>query len=632
MRFRDVKEHHTRTVLPVAHITHGADAPHRSHRKPIVLFVFGEHARELITSEVGLWLARLLVDNSSAVYEWPELAAAFERAENNTSSSSNSGSSSGRDWPSLARSWVQEVLAKVEVQIVPIESLDSRRQVEEGKLCVRKTARNVDLNRNWPFAWQKEDPGDEQYGGTTPFSEPQSRLMKQVVDANGHRLLGYVNVHSGEWALYTPWDSKPAYGSGMPADMPELVATVGRICNCKVGPAGAVSGYLAFGSSMDFLYVAKRVPYPLTVEVYGGGGFGKLQPGEANKPLAQFDLIARPDREPAAPAPLPRRRALQQQQQQRQHQQQVQHSQQQPQLQAQLKLQQAEPQQQHAPDRWSHTQLLSRLNKASQKHSSSSSSSNSSSSSSSQGAARPSKRRRLRHRLHLLDAGSSAADALLPAAAVFASRSAAAGGAGDGVHAVGLLALPHPDPLLTAADTDGAAVAAGGLPGIEASEQQQQQQQHGFMHAQRLPALRQQALLQITKSQLEEEAHSAANPDIAAAASAGLAAAAAMQATGRVDTALAWQQQQQPPLDVAATQQQVTQQAGDADVILGLVARAAKDQQACFNMFNPPNEAEYRRVVADWLASFLLMLRHMANGEGYKTVEATVSQRRSSRG
>lgn len=40
--------------------------------------------------------------------------------------------------------------------------------------------------------------------------------MKQVVDANGHRLLGYVNVHSGEWALYTPWDSKPAYGSGMP--------------------------------------------------------------------------------------------------------------------------------------------------------------------------------------------------------------------------------------------------------------------------------------------------------------------------------------------------------------------------------------------------------------------------------
>jgi hypothetical protein len=94
----------------------------------VVLFVFGEHAREVITSEVGLWLARMLVDNSSAVYDWPELAEALQRADN-SSSSSNDSSSSSRDWPSTARSWVQELLEKLEVQIVPIESLDSRRQV-----------------------------------------------------------------------------------------------------------------------------------------------------------------------------------------------------------------------------------------------------------------------------------------------------------------------------------------------------------------------------------------------------------------------------------------------------------------------------------------------------------------------
>jgi hypothetical protein len=105
-------------------------APKRSHRKPVVLFVFGEHAREIITSEVGLWLARMLVDKSSAVYDWPELAEALERAENNSSSSN---SSSSRDWPSVARAWVHELLTKVEVQIVPIESLDSRRQV--GAVC-----------------------------------------------------------------------------------------------------------------------------------------------------------------------------------------------------------------------------------------------------------------------------------------------------------------------------------------------------------------------------------------------------------------------------------------------------------------------------------------------------------------
>lgn len=45
---------------------------------------------------------------------------------------------------------------KMQPQIVPIESIDGRRLVEGGSLCLRKTAdTNVDLNRNWPFAWQK---------------------------------------------------------------------------------------------------------------------------------------------------------------------------------------------------------------------------------------------------------------------------------------------------------------------------------------------------------------------------------------------------------------------------------------------------------------------------------------------
>eukprot|EP00775_Hariotina_reticulata_P009641 gene9641-9801_t len=126
------------------------------------------------------------------------------------------------------------------------------------------------------------DDLDEQYGGPGPFSEPQSRLVKQLIDKSTGHLLGYVNVHSGEWAMYTPWDSKPAYAPNLPADLPGLVDTVGRVCECMVGPAGAVSGYLAFGTSMDYTYVHKKVPYPLTVEVFGGGDIGKLRPDEAS--------------------------------------------------------------------------------------------------------------------------------------------------------------------------------------------------------------------------------------------------------------------------------------------------------------------------------------------------------------
>lgn len=40
--------------------------------------------------------------------------------------------------------------------------------------------------------------------------------MRHLMDHLGGRLLGYVNMHSGEWALYTPWDSKEAYGPGLP--------------------------------------------------------------------------------------------------------------------------------------------------------------------------------------------------------------------------------------------------------------------------------------------------------------------------------------------------------------------------------------------------------------------------------
>lgn len=151
------QQHHYTSVLRCCiHQFRAAGSDHKP--RPAVLFVFGEHARELITSEVGIWLARLLIDTNSSIYEWPELSAAFRRAGidasgrslNSSSSRSSSDSSpaaGNTHWPSVVRGWVDELLAAFEVVIVPIEALDSRRLVESGQLCVRKTASNVDLNR-----------------------------------------------------------------------------------------------------------------------------------------------------------------------------------------------------------------------------------------------------------------------------------------------------------------------------------------------------------------------------------------------------------------------------------------------------------------------------------------------------
>lgn len=54
----------------------------------------------------------------------------------------------------------------------------------------------------------------EQYGGPKPFSEPQTMALLELVML--HKPKSFINVHSGEWAIYVPWDSKDAYSSGMP--------------------------------------------------------------------------------------------------------------------------------------------------------------------------------------------------------------------------------------------------------------------------------------------------------------------------------------------------------------------------------------------------------------------------------
>lgn len=62
-------------------------------------------------------------------------------------------------------------------------------------------------------------------------------------------------------------------------DIDELVAWMNVHCQCMNGPAGEVAGYLAYGSSMDYVYSDARVSYPLTVEVYGPNGLGTFAAG-----------------------------------------------------------------------------------------------------------------------------------------------------------------------------------------------------------------------------------------------------------------------------------------------------------------------------------------------------------------
>lgn len=49
--------------------------------RPRALLVFGEHVREVITTELALWLSRVLVGDVGEILTWEELAAAFAEAD-----------------------------------------------------------------------------------------------------------------------------------------------------------------------------------------------------------------------------------------------------------------------------------------------------------------------------------------------------------------------------------------------------------------------------------------------------------------------------------------------------------------------------------------------------------------------
>eukprot|EP00913_Durusdinium_trenchii_P024016 g22554.t1 len=102
-----------------------------------------EHARELISAESGLHFAKTLCG---------------ERKE--------------------------AILRGNEFMMVINANPESRSRVEKGEWCLRVNPNGVDLNRNWDEHWE----GDASFGkdtnpGETPFSEPETQLLKQLVSA-----------------------------------------------------------------------------------------------------------------------------------------------------------------------------------------------------------------------------------------------------------------------------------------------------------------------------------------------------------------------------------------------------------------------------------------------------------------
>jgi murein tripeptide amidase MpaA len=140
----------------------------------------------------------------------------------------------------------------------------------------------VDLNRNYDTSWPvavSEPPASHTYSGATPFSEPESRAVRDFVLAHPNIVLA-VTLHSGSDLLLYPW------GAGRAEPVPDLAwyeaisakaaQLTARLRTPTPYASAGYPGFLGYGSTMDWLYRQGILAW--TAEIYIGETVASLQP------------------------------------------------------------------------------------------------------------------------------------------------------------------------------------------------------------------------------------------------------------------------------------------------------------------------------------------------------------------
>lgn len=213
------------------------------------MFVFGEHARELVSPESSLDLLRNLCGQ---------------------------GASSNR---------MADLLDKVEFTIVPNANPLGRKKVEEGYYCKRTNEDNVDLNRNWGDDHRGDAMkfmGDEMDPGPNGFSEPETQILRDLAQELQPDV--YLSIHTGAYLLGAPFgytSTKVSKGEERQVDILKPISE--KYCggNCPYGGLAELIGYDSMGCDVDYISEHVKTPYAYTWEIYVGPEIKKHYVAEA---------------------------------------------------------------------------------------------------------------------------------------------------------------------------------------------------------------------------------------------------------------------------------------------------------------------------------------------------------------
>lgn len=222
------------------------------------MFVFGEHARELVSPESSLDLLRTLCGQGSASFH------------------------------------ASTILDNVEFTIVPNANPLGRRKVEQGYYCKRTNEDNVDLNRNWGDDHRGEAAkfaGDEMDPGPSGFSEPETQMLRDL--AEEVRPDVYLSIHSGAYLLGAPYGYTAGAAPNNEASMVEILGPISqKYCGggCPYGGLAELIGYNSLGCDVDYMAEHVQTPYSYTWEIYVGPEIRKHYVAEANERNGKGDL------------------------------------------------------------------------------------------------------------------------------------------------------------------------------------------------------------------------------------------------------------------------------------------------------------------------------------------------------
>lgn len=213
------------------------------------MFVFGEHARELVSPESGLDFLRKLCGQ---------------------------GASASR---------VSSLLDNIEFTVVPNANPLGRKKVEEGFYCKRTNEDNVDLNRNWGDDHRgnaMKFMGDEMDPGPQGFSEPETQILRDLAEEVKPDV--YLSIHSGAYLLGAPYGYTAGKTPENQASMVEILKPISeRYCGggCPYGGLAELIGYDSMGCDVDYMAEHVQTPFAYTWEIYVGPEIRKHYIAEA---------------------------------------------------------------------------------------------------------------------------------------------------------------------------------------------------------------------------------------------------------------------------------------------------------------------------------------------------------------